>query len=367
MNAAGFLRITQDTDYKEPRNRNANFDYSNSPDPLDDTRIHPEDYELARKMATDALELDEEDVHGEHPSYVVSTIMKDNDNEKKLDELNLEDFAISMEETNHDLKRHTLGIIRNELLNPFADSRSQFVVPSAWEVLTMLAGETARTLSAGSIVSVLILRTKPNYIIVRLDSGIEGVINAKYLADEQNVRTDDVVKRGQTIQGVIIEVKLDLEKDQFSVELSSRPSDVALGDAAVRRVKTDDYYDGNQAHRDFDLQQRKKRAEENRNRRVIKHPNFHNFTSTTAEAYLDTQHVGDVVIRPSSKGPDHLAVTWKVADRLFQHIGKVESHISANQYLHFLLQMFMNRMRIQLVKLSVTWLLISTNMPISTN
>ena len=30
-------------------------------DPLDDTRIHPEDYELARKMATDALELDEED------------------------------------------------------------------------------------------------------------------------------------------------------------------------------------------------------------------------------------------------------------------------------------------------------------------
>ena len=54
MNAAGFLRIAQDPDYKEPKRGIP--DYSMSPDPLDNTRIHPEDYELARKMATDALE-----------------------------------------------------------------------------------------------------------------------------------------------------------------------------------------------------------------------------------------------------------------------------------------------------------------------
>ena len=34
-------------------------------DPLDNTRVHPEDYELGRKMAADALELDEEDVKAE--------------------------------------------------------------------------------------------------------------------------------------------------------------------------------------------------------------------------------------------------------------------------------------------------------------
>ena len=38
-------------------------------------------------MATDALELDEEDIHDEHPSHVVSVIMQDDDNDKKLDEL----------------------------------------------------------------------------------------------------------------------------------------------------------------------------------------------------------------------------------------------------------------------------------------
>ncbi|THH00428.1 hypothetical protein EW145_g7080 [Phellinidium pouzarii] len=327
LNAAGFLRITQDPDYKEPKSRSgANSDYSNSPDPLDDTRIHPEDYDLARKMATDALELDEEDVHDEHPSAVVSQIMKDHDNVKKLDELNLDEFAISMEQTSGDLKRHTLNVIRSELLKPFGELRPNFVLPDAWEVLTMLTGETQRTLRVGLIVSVLVLRTKSGYIVVKLDSGIEGVINASYLTDiaDGSVNMDDIVKKGQTIPGVIIDVKTDLQKDQFSVELSSRPSDVSAGDGQFRRVKADEHWNHAQAERDYDLQQRKKRAEVDRTRRVIKHPNFQNFNSLQAEVFLDKQHLSDVVIRPSSKGPNHLAVTWKVADKLYQHIDVVE-------------------------------------------
>ena len=63
INAAGFLRIVQDEDYKEPKSRSGQAsDFSDDPDPLDNTRVHPEDYDLARKMALDALELDKEDV-----------------------------------------------------------------------------------------------------------------------------------------------------------------------------------------------------------------------------------------------------------------------------------------------------------------
>jgi transcription elongation factor SPT6 len=77
-------------------------------------------------MATDALELDEEDIHDEHPSHVVSLIMNDTDNEKKLNELNLDEFAVNMYETNEDRKRHTLHVIREELLKPFAEHRAPF-------------------------------------------------------------------------------------------------------------------------------------------------------------------------------------------------------------------------------------------------
>ncbi|KPI35737.1 Transcription elongation factor spt6 [Cyphellophora attinorum] len=62
----------------------------------------------------------------------------------------------------------------------------------------------------------------------------------------------------------------------------------------------------------------------NRATRVIKHALFQPFNSVQAEQYLGSQNRGDAVIRPSSKGTDHLAVTWKVADGIFQHIDVLE-------------------------------------------
>ena len=318
LNAAAFLRIMQDAVYRSTKNRHG--EENDVADPLDSTRVHPEDYELARKMATDALELDEEDIHDEHPSHVVAVIMQDKDNERKLDELNLDDFAVNMYQTNQDKKRHTLNVIRDELLRPFGEKRSDFVQPVDWEVLTMLTGETPRTLHVGLIVSVQAVRVKETFVAVRLDSGIEGSISKKYLTDLA-LPPPQVARPGQTLSGVVIDVKLDLPNDQFSVELSSREQDVGAGDSQYRRVKPDSEWNHAQSDRDAEMQARKKRAEVDRTRRVIKHPNFHNFNSQQAEAYLEKQERGDVVIRPSSKGHNHLAVTWKVDDKLYQHIG----------------------------------------------
>lgn len=315
LNAAGFLRIHQDPDLKDIRKHNI----GEVGDPLDDTRVHPEDYELARKMATDALELDDEDVHDDHPSHVVSVIMQDKDNVSKLDELNLDDFAVNMYETSNDRKRHTLNVIKDELLNPFRDTRKDFQLPLPWDILSMLTGETERTLRVGLIVSAMVVRIQSSWVVVRLDSGIEGIINATYLSDRTDVQPSKIVRKGQTLQGVIIQVNV----EQFSVELSSRPADVKEGDAIFRRVKIDqEYYDVNQAQKDQDLLARRKRREVEQVRRIIKHPDFHNFNSAQAEAYLAKQQRGDVVIRPSSKGLDHIAVTWKVDDGVYQHIGK---------------------------------------------
>ncbi|KAF7969884.1 hypothetical protein HWV62_25605 [Athelia sp. TMB] len=320
LNAAGFLRISNEAGTQPVKNRHADDDVQ---DPLDDTRIHPEDYELARKMATDALELDEEDVHDEHPSHVVSLIMSDDDNEKKLNELNLDEFAVNMYEANEDRKRHTLNVIRAELLRPFSEQRGEFALPADQEILTMLSGETFKTLRPGLIINVQVLRVTANAASVRLDSGIDGIINAQYLRDE-NAPSRNIIK-GSSIPGQVIEVKMDLAQDQFYVELSARPSDLTHGDDMFRRVKPDEHWNTQQYERDKDIQARKKRAEVDRTRRVIKHPNFHNFNSGQAETYLDKQERGDVVIRPSSKGFDHLAVTWKVDDKLYQHIGRYSS------------------------------------------
>ena len=61
-----------------------------------------------------------------------------------------------------------------------------------------------------------------------------------------------------------------------------------------------------------------------RAQRVVKHPNFKPYNSVQAEEYLGSRPMGEVIIRPSSKGNDHLTITWKVADGVFQHIDVLE-------------------------------------------
>ena len=54
--------------------------------------------------------------------------------------------------------------------------------------------------------------------------------------------------------------------------------------------------------------------------RVIIHPSFRNITYSDAEKLMQTMQQGEAIIRPSSKGDDHLTVTWKVTDDVHQHI-----------------------------------------------
>jgi transcription elongation factor SPT6 len=320
VNAAGFLRIPQDPDYKEPRARDMNV--TDLPDPLDGTRIHPEDYDLARKMATDALELDEEDVAHQHPSHVVAQLMADEEGSKKLDELSLDDFAISLQEKTEDLKRSTLDLIHDELNHPFRELREDFPKLTPWEVLTMLTGETPKTLRAAREVSVIVARIKPNFAIVRLDSGLEGIINHLYLTEsDQPQAADQLVQRGQTMAAVIIQANVD--EAGVQIELTARQAAFARA-KDYTKTPLDSYFDQDQIGKDRDVMERKKRSEVNRSRRVIQHPNFHDFNSGQAEQHLANMQRGEVVVRPSSKGQDHMAVTWKVDEGVYQHIGKSE-------------------------------------------
>lgn len=316
INCCGFLYIPQDPDSKETTRVRDNYD--DVPDPLDETRIHYEDYDLARKMAVDALEIDDEDVVGKHPSIIVYELMQKDDNVQKLEELSLDDFAQLLMNMSKEQKRHTLNMIREELLRPFGDQREQFVAPDEWRVMTTLSGETMKTLAAGRVISVSVLRIMKSFVSVRLDSGVDGIINLEYIDREPGQSVEQVLRKGQTIQAVIIAINL----NKLSVELSARATDIENGDAQTRIPKFDQYYDKNAAQRLQDEMHRKKMRAAESSRRMIKHPNFHNFNSTQAHQYLANQHRGDVVIRPSSKGPTHLAVTWKVDEGVYQHIGE---------------------------------------------
>ncbi|KAI1362889.1 transcription elongation factor SPT6 [Xylaria arbuscula] len=299
------------------------FDSTNpTSEPLDNTRVHPEDYELGRKMAADALELDEEDVKAETdengPGAIVRKLFRD-DEQEKVNELILEEYAEQLEKNFNQRKRATLETIRAELQVPYEELRRPIAPLSSDQIFVMFTGETEDSLAEGMNIPVNVRVVKEDFAIAKLDCGIEGRIEARDV-NLRNGSMRDSIHVGQTVQAKL----LGLNRKEFHAELSVRREVVAK---PYKKSSDNNQHSGTWDSRledqdKEDLQEKDKVT--GRTQRVIKHPLFRTFNSTQAEEYLGSQASGDVVIRPSSKGHDHLTVTWKVADGVFQHIDVLE-------------------------------------------
>ena len=311
-NCASFLYITYDEG-------DPSCDY------LDNTRIHPEDYDIARKMSADALEMDEEDIKAEVDENGMNAIVRKlikEDSQDRVNDLMLEQYAEQLQRQFQQLKRATLETIRVELQNPFEELRPPYDFMSSNEIFTMLTGETRDSLAEGMIIPVSVKRVFQDRIEVKLDSGIEGsIFLSEFPEDFDPTRGDpkDIWAPHQVVRAKLIK----LERKFFSTQLSLRND--ALRDGYHRELSHgQDEWDKELEARDKKEAEKITNAGQARAQRVIKHPLFRPFNSRQAEDFLMGQGRGDCVIRPSSKGPDHLAVTWKIHDALYQHIDVLE-------------------------------------------
>lgn len=284
---------------------------------LDSTRIHPEDYDLAKKMASDALGIDEEDamvMNQDGRGGVVRQLIKDDP--EKLNSLDLVPFAQRLEERSHKKKLRTLQAIRQELINRYEETRQQFRILNNDDAFFILTGEYAYELR-NTVVPITINKISKNYndpyakikgMRVVTPSLIQGRI------DEGQIPHNVEYQEGQVVQAVVLE----LYTDSFTAVLSLRKEDIKK---AMVPVIQHEYGKWDFQAQDADIA--KERAKENAKlakTRNVQHPLFRNFNFRQAEEYLAPQKVGDCVIRPSSKGPQYLTITWKVAPTLFQHL-----------------------------------------------
>jgi transcription elongation factor SPT6 len=271
-------------------------------------------------MAADALELDEEDVKAEideaGPGAIVRKLIKDGAQEK-VNDLILEEYAEQLERNFNQRKRATLETIRAELQQPYEELRRTFTLLSPGEIFTMLTGETSETLCEGMIVPVNVRKVLDKKMIVKLDCGIDVEVSSQD-TDADPDHLPSLYSANQVLQARITQ----LDRAAFKVTLSLQEDDLRR---PFRRQHDHmpDEWDHHQEERDRELLQETSK-ESSRTQRVIKHPLFHPFNAAQAEQYLGSQARGDAVIRPSSKGLDHLAVTWKVSDGVYQHIDVLE-------------------------------------------
>ncbi|TDG44583.1 hypothetical protein AWZ03_008989 [Drosophila navojoa] len=330
---------------------------------LDGSRVHPETYEWARKMAIDAMEYDDEETN---PAGALEEILE---SPERLKDLDLDAFAVELERQGFGSKSITLYDIRNELSCLYKDYRSPYQKPSAEELFDMLTKETPDSFYVGKCVTAMVtgftyrrpqgdqldnanpvriddsdswqcpfchkddfpeLSDVWNHfddnncpgqasgVRVRLENGLPGFIHIKNLSDKQVRNPEERVRISQTIHVRIIKIDI----DRFSVDCSSKSADLkdVNNEWRPRRDAFYDYVTEELDNRKVSDAKAKAMKRKTYARRVIAHPSFFNKSYAEVIAMLAEADQGEVALRPSSKSKDHLTATWKVADDIFQHI-----------------------------------------------
>ncbi|XP_004536739.1 transcription elongation factor SPT6 [Ceratitis capitata] len=329
---------------------------------LDGSRIHPETYEWARKMAIDAMEYDDEEAN---PAGALEEILE---SPERLKDLDLDAFAVELERQGFGNKSITLYDIRTELNALYKDLRIPYRSPNSEELFDMLTKETPESFYVGKMVLATVTgisHKKPqgdqldqanpvrndetghwqcpfclkddfpelsevwNHfdagacpgqatgVKLRLDNGLSGFIHIKNLSDKHVLNPEDRVQTGQAIHVRII--KIDVER--FSVDCSSKSSDL-MDKNHEWRPRRDAFYDYELEEKDTrkENEQKQVRSKQQYVKRVIIHPSFHNKSYAEVVKIMENMDQGEVIVRPSSKGSDHLTVTWKVTEGIYQHI-----------------------------------------------
>ncbi|XP_055642141.1 transcription elongation factor SPT6 isoform X2 [Toxorhynchites rutilus septentrionalis] len=329
---------------------------------LDGSRVHPETYEWARKMAVDALEYDDEDAN---PAGALEEILE---SPERLKDLDLDAFAVELERQGFGNKSITLYDIRAELNSRYKDLRTPYRSPTAEELFDYLTKETPETLYVGRITLATVIgisHRKPqgeqldqanpvrndetglwqcpfcmqsefpelsevwNHfdagecpgqatgVRLRFDNGLSGFIHIKNISDKHVKNPEERVQNGQTIHVRI--TKIDVER--FALDCSSKSSDLADKNNEWRPRK-DAFYDQEAEDKDNKKESDSKKQQQRQQyiKRVIVHPSFHNISYAEALKIMEQLDQGEVIVRPSSKGSDHLTATWKVTKDIYQHI-----------------------------------------------
>ncbi|UJR26928.1 hypothetical protein I4U23_008237 [Adineta vaga] len=367
-NCAGFIKINTDA----MKESNSYIEI------LDSTRIHPEAYDWARKMAVDALDIEESSEM--EPSAALEEIFQ---NSERLKDLDLDAFAVELKNTMYGDQSITLYDIRAELTHRYRDVRVRYEQPSPEDLFHFITKETPETFHLGKLIQCQVFdfaRRPPTLeqregaqpekdeatgllkcplchterfhnvkeawnhfdstnkckgipvgVRVRLDNGCTGFIKLRDLSDSQVTNPLDRVKLNQIIYARIININI----KQFSVDLTSKSSDLR-DDKERRRPQKDAFYDHTRETDDLAEAEKEKQSQQAAKersfvKRVIAHPSFMNINYNECERILATKDLGDAIVRPSSKAADHLTITWKLVDGVLHNIDVIEKS-KTNQF-----------------------------------
>ncbi|KAG9454791.1 hypothetical protein H6P81_007695 [Aristolochia fimbriata] len=312
FNAVGFLRV---------RRSGVAASSIRIIDLLDDTRIHPESYKLAKNMAKDVYDEDVQDYQNDSDDEVQEMAIEHvREQPKLLRVLDIDEYAKSVEERLGEQKKETLYDIRMELLHGFEDWRTPYSEPTQDEEFYMISGETEESLAVGRVVQATVKQVTQEKLTCALDSGLTGLLMKKdgFQQRRRDYQQDDLDFTTENFPvGTIIDCRVEkIKKNRYLVFLT-------LGEGRDESVpKLDPYYHEGESNRlteEHKTRKEKELVKKHFRPRMIVHPCFQNLTADEAIEFISEKEPGESIIRPSPRGPSYLTLTLKVYDGVYAH------------------------------------------------
>ncbi|KAH7314514.1 hypothetical protein KP509_21G005900 [Ceratopteris richardii] len=312
-------------------------------EPLDDTRIHPESYTLAREMAdivfreeNEVEEGAEEDIYELAVDYVRS-------HPHIMQHLDIDAYILHEKEKHGTTKPETLKDIYMEFLHWFKEWRYSYTSPSDEEIFTLLTGETEQTMGVGKLLTVKVIGVVERGIRCELGNGLLGFIQKDDFSDDPSVDYQQI-PIGSMITCRVKNINKRIIDDSpriryYSVDLTCRGNSMRVDD--WERVWSKEAYFDREALKSSNEQEKATKAKDDEKRksfkpRMIVHPQFQNISMSDAIESLTEKDVGEIIIRPSSKGPTHLSITLKFYDGVYTHIDVLEGGKDSKDFTSFL-------------------------------
>eukprot|EP00871_Galdieria_phlegrea_P000262 jgi/Galph1/1236/GphlegSOOS_G6048.1 len=339
FSAAGFIKITDPLGERGKENRGKQRSRQkgskrNEPplNPLERTRIHPENYGIAMKIAEEALRGENEDKKAIESDMVkvICEVMK---KPHLLEELDLEAYADHLEKLGRGKMHDTLRIICEEFESPYRDWRKTPNPVSAENLFYIITGSNPDRLRCGAMA--VATNCHPNAsgtgIICVVEGEIRGYIHRNEIFDEPLASDFDLSQYLQQVSVLACRV-LSINYEKFELRLSCRPSVLQnpkkIPEYKEPAFKTDPFFldfssssdpyhpDKKPMTADDVQKERNRRMEARRKCSPItsSHPFFRNVSGAAAIQLLNQAAPGEIIIRPSSHSSDVVVLSFKVAD-----------------------------------------------------
>ena len=323
VNCIGFLKLFGKYSFFNAEDNSDEFEW------LDFTRIHPDDYPMAKKIASS--------VYPGEPGQENNCVLKLLKDSSRLEDYNLDDYGKHLSEMMNANMNIVINFLKKELKNPFGDSRADFPTKQKnQKIFYRLTNESKYKFLENAIVTAKIISVNDFGLKVLTSCELTGTIK---LSDNKEEQLEHDGKN-QYVIGNYVRAKIrKINYDKMVLDLSIKNKDLLNHIDFIRQNKVLEKYDLNESYtfrilkeEDFpksslDAKQRIKRFEP----RKINHPYFKNIGIEKAEDFLNDRFKGEFIFRPSSKGPGYLNLTWRIFDCQIIHIVIKEGVKNSNE------------------------------------